>query len=239
MKRRIAVGAMAFVLGAGLAWGQESRTVTIGPEVLGRWLQTDCPRQRVSEPVDDTRAAPGAGLKHEGGGLTPVRQVGQAQSVGLAMKGADGRWYTFRSLHKEPQRMMPEQLRDTWAGVIAHDQTSGTHPAAGVMLPVLAEAVGIAHTRTRLVVMPDDPALGEFRKTFANLVGTIEEFPTPVSSTYGGFMGATGDRLVREAVDAPAGGIRRSAWTARRCFGPASSTSGWRTSTAITGNGAG
>ena len=140
MKRRIAVGAMAFVLGAGLAWGQESRTVTIGPEysaggfkriVLGSGY-----RNLWTTPV----RLPVLDLTHEGGGLTPVRQVGQAQSVGLAMKGADGRSYTFRSLHKEPQRMMPEQLRDTWAGVIAHDQTSGTHPAAGVMLPVLAEA---------------------------------------------------------------------------------------------------
>ena len=31
------------------------------------------------------------------GGLTPVRQVGSMQSMGLAMKGADGRSYTFRT----------------------------------------------------------------------------------------------------------------------------------------------
>ena len=238
MKRRIAVGTVALVLGAGLAWGQESRTVTIGPEYsaggLKRVVLGSGYRNLWTTPV----SLPVLDLKREGGGLTPVRQVGQAQSVGLAMKGADGRAYTFRSLHKEPQRMMPEQLRDTWAGVIAHDQTSGTHPAAGVMLPVLAEAVGIAHTQPRLVVMPDDPALGEFRKTFANLVGAIEEFPTPVSSTYGGFMGATESSRPRNCGRA-CRRIRRPAWTARRCFGPASSTSGWRTSTAITGNGAG
>ncbi len=45
-------------------------------------------------------------LQTEFGGLKPVRQVGQNQSVGLAMAGGDGRSYTFRSLHKEADRML-------------------------------------------------------------------------------------------------------------------------------------
>lgn len=191
VKSRIVAGALAGVLCAGYAWAQESKPVTVGPEyaagALKRVVFGDGYRDLWTTPV----RLPVLDLKNEAGGLTPVRQVGQAQSLGLAMKGADGRAYTFRSLHKEPQRMMPEQVRDTWVGAIAHDQTSGTHPAAGVMLPVFAGTLGIAHTTPRLVVMPDDPALGEFRATFANQIGTIEEFPTPTSSTYGGFMGAT------------------------------------------------
>jgi hypothetical protein len=55
--------------------------------------------------------APVVDLATEAGGLTPVRQVGQAQSLGLALKGQDGRAYTFRSLHKEPERMLPEAWR--------------------------------------------------------------------------------------------------------------------------------
>ena len=39
--------------------------------------------------------------------------------------------------------------------------------------------------------MPDDPALGAFRKTFANLVGTIEEYPLAAADGNPGFMGAT------------------------------------------------
>ena len=107
------------------------------------------------------------------------------------MAGGDGRAYTFRSLHKEADRMLPEPLRGTMVGDVMRDLTSGTHPAAGVILPVLAEAAGVPHTTPRLVVMPDDPALGEFGKTFANLIGTIEEFPQAARGTTPGFMGAT------------------------------------------------
>ena len=39
--------------------------------------------------------------------------------------------------------------------------------------------------------MPDDPALGEFRATFANLIGTLEEYPLPAGGGNPGFMGAT------------------------------------------------
>jgi len=71
------------------------------------------------------------------------------------------------------------------------DATSGTHPGAAVMLPVLAEAAGIPHTQPRLVIMPDDPKLATFRATFANQLGTFEEYPTAGSDGREGFQGAT------------------------------------------------
>jgi hypothetical protein len=176
---------------ASVASAQETKVVTVGPEYAAggaqRFWLGDGYRDLWTTPV----RLPVLDLKREGGGLTPVGRVGQAQSVGLAMKGADGRAYTFRSLHKEPERMLPEALRDTVLGKIARDLTAGTHPAAGVISPMFAEAAGIPHTSVRLVVMPDDPVLGEFRKTFANLIGTIEEYPLPAGGGNPGFMGAT------------------------------------------------
>ncbi len=173
------------------ASGETSVVVTVGPEysagprkrrVLGRGYRDLWTTPIRVEVLD---------LQREGGGLTPVRQVGQAQSVGLALKGADGRSYTFRSLYKEPERMLPEALRAGVPGYIVRDMTSGTHPAAAVVFPVIAEAAGVPHTWPRLVVMPDVPALGAFRKTFANLIGTIEEYPLPAAGGTPGFMGAT------------------------------------------------
>ena len=130
-------------------------------------------------------------LKAEGGGLQPVRQVGGLQTAGLAMRGADGKSYTFRSLHKEPERLLPAEWRGSWPAKLVRDATSATHPGAAVMLPILAEAAGIPHTRPRLVVMPDDPALGTFRQTFANQLGTFEEYPTAGPAGQAGFAGAT------------------------------------------------
>jgi len=135
--------------------------------------------------------APVLDLSREAGGLEPDRQVGGLQTAGLAMRGADGRSYTFRSLHKEPERLLPPEWRSSWPAKVMRDATATTHPGAGVMLPVLAEAAGIPHTKPRLMVMPDDPKLGSFRGTFANQLGTFEEFPTAGANGAPGFNGAT------------------------------------------------
>ena len=199
---------------------QETQLVIVGPEYeaggLKRfWLGAGY-RDLWTEPV----RLPTLDLQKEAGGLKPVRQVGQNQSVGLAMAGADGRSYTFRSLHKEADRMLPAELRGTVVGEILRDLTSGTHPAAGVILPTLAEAAGVPHTTPRMVVMPDDPALGEFRKTFANLIGTIEEFPQPARGGTPGFNGATeiisSTQMWTKWMEGPENGFDRLAYLRAR-----------------------
>ena len=129
--------------------------------------------------MDDAGRGAGVGSSKEGGGLEPVRQVGGLQTAGLALRGADGKSYTFRSLHKEPERLLPPEWRNSWPAKMLRDATSATHPGAGVMLPVLARAAGIPSTQPRLVVIPDDPRLGQFRSVFANQVGTFEETRQP------------------------------------------------------------
>jgi hypothetical protein len=118
-------------------------------------------------------------LKTEAGGLTPLRQVGGFQTEGLAMKGADGRGYTFRKLEKHPERVLPKEWQDSELRAVATDQTAAAHPAATVIVGSLAQSVGIPFYGSRLAVMPDDPALGEFRETFGGTVGTLDEYITP------------------------------------------------------------
>lgn len=170
---------------------EDTRTVTAGGQYEAGafhrlWFGTGY-RELWTTPIQ----APVLDLRTTGGGLTPVRLVGQAQSLGLALRGADGRAYTFRSLHKHPERMLPESWRDRWPAKVAQDQTSGTHPAAAVILPILAEAAAVAHTTPRLVVLPDDPALGEFREKLANEFGTFDEYPLPARDGGPGFLDAT------------------------------------------------
>ena len=173
------------------ALAQATKQVTAGPEYAGspsqrRWFG-DGYRDVWTMPFD----APVVDLSTDAGGLEPVRVVGQLQTAGLALRGADGKSYTFRSLHKEPERLLPPEWRNSWPAKMLRDATSATHPGAAVMLPVLAEAAGIPHTQPRLVVMPDDPRLGKFRETFANQLGTLEEYPTAAGPGYGGFENAT------------------------------------------------
>ncbi|MFN8092908.1 MAG: hypothetical protein U0599_11915 [Vicinamibacteria bacterium] len=187
----VAVAGLVVGLGAGASRAQDTRTVAAGPqyeaggfhEVLFGKGYRDLWTTPIEVPVLDLRGT--------GGGLTPVRIVGQAQGLGLAFKGNDGRAYTFRSLHKHPERMLPEEWRERFPAKIAQDQSSHTHPAAGQILASLQEAVGVAHTDPKLVVVPDDPALGKFQKQFAGEFGTIDEFPLPAADGRPGFLGAT------------------------------------------------
>jgi hypothetical protein len=59
------------------------------------------------------------------------------------------------------------------------------------MIPPMSEAAGVPHTNPVIVVMPDDPALGKFRETFAGKTGSIDEYPTPAGDGYAGYQGAT------------------------------------------------
>src|SRR6266704_2968490 len=129
-------------------------------------------------------------LKTFAGGLKPLFRVGGQETKGLAMKGADGRDYTFRGIDKDPTTILPEELRDTWARSIVQDQIAAQHPASPFIADELGAAAGILRTPQKLMVMPDDPALGEFRKDFAGLVGQVYEFPGAKSDKNPGFQGA-------------------------------------------------
>jgi hypothetical protein len=125
------------------------------------------------------------------GGLTPVMRVGGQQSKGLALKGADGRDYTFRGVDKDPSAILPEDLQDTVVHDFVQDQISAAHPAGSLVAEELARAAGVLVVETRFFALGDDPALGEFREDFAGTLGTLSVYPQAVSETNPGFEGAT------------------------------------------------
>ena len=125
------------------------------------------------------------------GGLTPVRQVGQRQSRALALRGRDGRSYTFRDLEKDATAGLEAVLRRTIAGRIAQDQIAALHPGAPPVAGALLDAAGVPNAGAHLVVMPDDERLGRFRDGFAGTLGTLQEYPTATSYGHTGFAGAT------------------------------------------------
>ena len=114
-------------------------------------------------------------LRGFAGGLTPVRRGGGNQTLSLRMMGADGREYAFRSLDKEHTRALPPDLKETLVDRALQDQVSSLHPGAPLAADALLTAAGVLHVSPRLVRMPDDPALGEFRQDFAGMLGYIEE----------------------------------------------------------------
>ncbi len=125
------------------------------------------------------------------GGLRPVMRIGGMQTLGLAMKGADGWDYTFRSIDKDPTHVLPPSFLGTLAARVIQDQTAAAHPAAALIVSPIAKAVGLLHVEPRLVVLPDDPALGEFQQEFRGVLGTISQFSNVPAGMETGSFGAT------------------------------------------------
>lgn len=116
-------------------------------------------------------------LRTFSGGLTPRRKGGGRQTRSLKFEGADGREWKFRTLDKDPSAVLPPELRDTFVDAIVQDQISAALPAGPLVVDALSRAAGILHVPHTLVVLPDDPLLGQFRQEFGGLLGFLEEEP--------------------------------------------------------------
>lgn len=149
-----------------------------------RWLFGSHYRDLWTTPV----RVPVLDLSGFAGGLRPTERGGGKQTRSLRFVGADGRQYQFRSVDKDPSPLLPEELRHTVAARVFQDQISAGHPAAPLVVSPILEAAGVVHATPRLVLLPDDPALGSFRQEFGGLLGTIEERPTDHGP---GFAGAS------------------------------------------------
>ena len=131
------------------------------------------------------------------GGLTPTRRGGGKQTKTVRFESRDGRKWAFRSVDKDPSPLLLPDLRESLVDRIFQDQISASHPVGALVIPPLLDAVGVRSAPPRLFVMPDDPALGEFRSAFAGTLGTLEERPSELSDENPGFEGA------RKVADTP------------------------------------
>jgi len=130
-------------------------------------------------------------LATQGGGLVPSGRFGGLQTAVLGFVGANGRLYSFRGTDKDPSAVLHLLLQDTIIHTVVQDQMAAQHPGGPITSSVVSEAAGLLTIHESMVVMPDDPALGEYREEFAGMVGAFFEFPQAASEANEGFHGAT------------------------------------------------
>lgn len=116
-------------------------------------------------------------LEKFAGGLKPLKKGGGFQTKSLRFLGQDGHIWKFRSMAKDPAKILPEILRKTFVADVFQDQISSAHPLAALVAAPIISSVGILQAKPYLVYMPDNPKLKEFRSEFANQVGMIEIHP--------------------------------------------------------------
>lgn len=181
-----------------------------------QWLLGSTYRDLWSMPI----RVPVLDLDSWAGGLTPEEQGGGQQTTSLRMMSADGREWTFRSVDKVPARTRQPDFAGALAGKVIQDQVSSLFPAAPVPASRIARAAGILHPEPVLFVMPDDPALGEFRDLFAGMLGTLEEYANEREDDrpgFGGFTRIAGtDRFLEHIEEEPDNRVDRRGYLAAR-----------------------
>ena len=133
-----------------------------------------------------TIKAPILNLSTESGGLTPVRRGGGKQTKSLRLEDAKGTQYALRSIQKFiTAKTLPPDLQSEAAEDLVADGVSASYPYSTLSIPPLAEAAGVLYNKVKLVYIPDDPKLGEYRQDFANMLALFEErLPASVDKGY-------------------------------------------------------
>jgi hypothetical protein len=76
---------------------------------------------------------------------------------------------------KDPTALLEPELQGTIVARGMQDGVSASLPAAPLVANALLEAAGVMTHPQILAVLPDDPALGEFRTDFQGVLGLLEE----------------------------------------------------------------
>ena len=112
---------------------------------------------------------------HEAG-LVPLQAGGSYQSRTLRLQAADGRQYVLRSVDKDASGALTGWKRSLLGGLM-RDQTSVILPYGALPAAALAEAAGVYHANPRLVFVPADTALRQYKPRYANALYWLEERP--------------------------------------------------------------
>ncbi|RYF96373.1 MAG: hypothetical protein EOO00_02890, partial [Chitinophagaceae bacterium] len=109
------------------------------------------------------------------GGLTPLQRGGGMQSKSLRLVDKDSTEWVIRSVEKSPDALLPENFRRTFARDWVDDATSAQHPYGALVVPPIANAVGVPHSTPIIGVIAPDRNLGIHGRVFANMIALVEE----------------------------------------------------------------
>ncbi|MCC3152569.1 hypothetical protein Q3A66_05195 [Hymenobacter sp. BT770] len=155
------------------------------------------------------------------GGLKADKPGGGYQSISMSLAGSQGREYALRALDKEPSRTLPKVLRNTFVLNAVRDATSATIPYGALTVPPFAQAVGVPHTRPRLVyVRQDETGLGSMSARFQGKVALLEEKYEALASRTPDLANATeflgGEDMLKKVYTHPSYAIDQPAFLRAR-----------------------
>ncbi len=133
-------------------------------------------------------------LQSEQGGLKIIKKGGGNQTKSLHLEDRKGEELSLRSVVKYPENLLGPMMTNTLAADVVRDQTSSIHPYTSYIIDNLSDAAGIMHNSPKVVYIPNDKGLDEYRKEFANTLAVFEKKADGKISPVDNFM------FVEEAI---------------------------------------
>ncbi len=110
------------------------------------------------------------------GGLKVVKKGGGFQTTSFELVDSTGRVYAFRSIDKDPIHVVSKFWQPTFVSNVLRDQTSAGNPYGALVVPVLADAVGVPHSNPSLYyVRASDTSFGEYASLVKGKVFLLED----------------------------------------------------------------
>jgi hypothetical protein len=109
------------------------------------------------------------------GGLSPKEFGGGQQTISIKLEDSQERKWALRSVNKDQKSALPKALRITFLRFLIRDQLASANPYGQLVVPALANAVGLHHTTPELVLVPYDERYGKFNHRMAGRVAYLEE----------------------------------------------------------------
>jgi Calcineurin-like phosphoesterase len=113
-------------------------------------------------------------INKEKGGLKILGIGGGHQSTSLKLIDKKGKEWVLRTVDKDPEKAIPENLRNTFVSSIVSDMISASHPYAAITTTSIAASAGIIEPTREFFFVPEDKSLGYYLPLFANKVCMLE-----------------------------------------------------------------
>ncbi|HTM64991.1 MAG TPA: metallophosphoesterase [Flavipsychrobacter sp.] len=138
--------------------------------MLHRTLLGDNYRKSWSQPVMFKEF----NINKEKGGFKITGHGGGKQTKSLTLEDKHGNEWALRTMDKDAEKVLPENLRGGPAQDVVQDMISASFPYAALAVPTLADAAGVLQATPEVFFVPDDPSYGIYRKQFANHIAYLE-----------------------------------------------------------------
>jgi hypothetical protein len=99
---------------------------------------------------------------------------GGKETQTLQLTDGNNKDWLLRTINKDPQRSLPDNLRGSISEDMVLDLISSLHPYSALAIPPLANAINVPVANPTYYYVPDDPAFGLYQSKFANKIAMLE-----------------------------------------------------------------